>query len=254
MMQTVPILKIIDIVKLNRVDFKFNTTNKSCIVLSCRTKGKSLFFNKNNTYYINRGDILYIPLGCSYKQESNNEEVIYFHLESYTDLCTKIKLQKTDYPDYICSLFEKCYDLYLKKETNYEYYCMSILYEILSHINITENTNEQSIVPVFDSAKKYIDAHIFDTNFTIQDLCNNSYISRTYFNKIFKKFFNSTPSHYINKKRIEKAKIFLDSGNYSNEEIAFLCGFSDVKYFYVVFKKITGQTTREYKNKEQSTR
>ena len=31
------------------------------------------------------------------------------------------------------------------------------------------------------------------------------------------------------------------------EEIASLCGFRDVKYFYVIFKKLTGYTTKEYK-------
>ena len=43
-----------------------------------------------------------------------------------------------------------------------------------------------------------------------------------------------------------KAKILLKSGIYTREEIAKQCGFNDVKYFYTVFKNITGFTTGKY--------
>ncbi len=54
---------------------------------------------------------------------------------------------------------------------------------------------------------------------------------------------------YINASRIDKAKMLLDSGDYRNDEVALLCGFSETKYFYTVFKKITGMTPKEYKLK-----
>ena len=72
-------------------------------------------------------------------------------------------------------------------------------------------------------------------------------ISRTYFNKFFNQTYQCSPTVYANQKRIERAKLFLQSGGFSNEEISYLSGFNDVKYFYIVFLKLTGQTTREYK-------
>ena len=33
---------------------------------------------------------------------------------------------------------------------------------------------------------------------------------------------------------------------YTREEIAHLCGFDNVKHFYVVFKQVTGMTTGQY--------
>ena len=73
------------------------------------------------------------------------------------------------------------------------------------------------------------------------------YLFYFYFNKLFAQVYQCPPTVYANQKRIERAKQFLQSGGFSNEEIASLCGFNDVKYFYVVFKKITGMTTKEYR-------
>ena len=66
------------------------------------------------------------------------------------------------------------------------------------------------------------------------------------FNDEGKLVYLQSGSRYINENRISKAKHLLDTGSYTNEEIAALCGFADVKYFYVVFRKLTGQTTRQY--------
>ena len=41
-------------------------------------------------------------------------------------------------------------------------------------------------------------------------------------------------------------KALLRSQLYTREEIASLCGFENIKHFYVVFKQITGCTTGEY--------
>ena len=55
-----------------------------------------------------------------------------------------------------------------------------------------------------------------------------------------------TPVEYINKIKISRAKNLLRSGFYTCNEIALLCGFKDIKYFYTFFKKQTGMTTKQY--------
>lgn len=249
-----PLFKILDVVMVDRKHFNMKTVNKSCYVISCRLKGESLFLQNGISDVATRGDILYIPYGSTYFQESKQETVIYIHLETYSAIPNDLKIYKPMKPDYVCSLFKKCYDEFMGKKTNYEYICLSILYEILSLINITAPSINIDSNHTFNFAKQYLDSHVCEIDFTIDKLCKFSNISRTYFNQLFKKYFNRTPTNYINEVRIKKAKHLLNSGNYSNEEIAFLCGFNSVKYFYVVFKKLTGQTTLEYKNKGQFTR
>lgn len=88
--------------------------------------------------------------------------------------------------------------------------------------------------------------HFCDTDLSLDYVCSVSNVSRAYFNRIFLKEYGTTPVKYIQKKRIEKAMILVGSGDYTREEIAALCGFKDIKYFYTVFKKVTGMTTKEY--------
>ena len=57
-----PILKIQDIIRLNRVNYKSNTTNKAHYVISMRLRGKSSFLYSGTEFMVSRGDVLYIPV------------------------------------------------------------------------------------------------------------------------------------------------------------------------------------------------
>ena len=132
---------------------------------------------------------------------------------------------------HICDLFKKIYCLWNKKEKNYTYECTSILYQIIAKTSVTlpkENKN------VISPAIKYINEYFYFSDFSLEkaySLCN---VSRSYFNRTFKQLMKTTPIDYINGLKINKAKLLLSSGAYTHSEIANLCGFSNVKYFYIV--------------------
>ena len=241
-----PILKIQEVVRINRDNSKIKTVNKSCFVLSCRLQGRSLFLYQGKTLPVARGDVLYIPRGCSYTQEGTDEEIVYIHFDAYSPLAADIRILSTPDPDRVCSLFVRCAEEYTKKEKNYRYRCLSILYEILSLGDLTR-PDAAPENPLTETLRFYIDANITSPQFSISALCRHCGISRAYCEQLFKAQFHQTPIQYVNCRQIEKAKLLLLSEHYSNEEIASLCGFGDVKYFYVVFKKITGMTTRQFK-------
>ncbi|WP_257006129.1 helix-turn-helix domain-containing protein [Shouchella clausii] len=52
--------------------------------------------------------------------------------------------------------------------------------------------------------------------------------------------------HYINLKRVEEAKLYLQ-GDTPITEIAFLVGFNDANYFSRVFKQIVSVTPLQYR-------
>lgn len=241
-----PILKIQDIIRLKRVNYKSNTTNKAHYVISVRLKGKSSFLYSSNKITVGEGEVVYIPFGSNYSQESDGEEIICIHLDALSPMPQRIMKITPDKPDTVCDLFEKCYQLFNDKRKNYEYLCMSLLYEILFHLNLYE---EEPNVTVFESSLQYLKANVYDSDLTIDGLCKAHGVSRTYFNKLFKERYGITPTEYIKRERIEKAKYLLLNGSYLNEEISALCGFNDVKYFYVVFKKVTGMTTKAFRQK-----
>lgn len=243
-----PHISIIDIIQLERKKFSIETENKSCYVITCRIKGESLFFYDNKDALVKRGEVLYIPTGSNYSQKCESETIVCFHIKVSGKISSKIQVFSPGDTQQICDLFLKAVQLWKQKGQNYELLCMSILYEILSFTTIfeEENHNEDILTPAIN----YMDRFAYNTDFSFEQVCKNSYISRTHFNKLFFQAYKCTPSSYISKKRIERAKQFLINGSFSNEEIAHLCGFNDVKYFYTVFKRVTGFTTKEYKNQE----
>lgn len=248
-----PILKILDIIHITRENVKIKTNNKNCYVLSCRLQGESLFLYKNARYYVERGDILFIPFGASYIQECEKEELICFHLEAYCNLSDKLTVFKSKNNDQICKLFFKASEEWKNQSEGFSCRCMAYLYEILSTCNIMEtkrDTDDDHINNIIN----YIENHLSESDLSVEKICKAVNLSRTYFNKVFKSFYNTTPIAYINTLRVKKAQFLLESGNYTNEEIAHLCGFNDVKYFYVIFKKITNKTTKEFKNDRVSSK
>ena len=103
-----PFVQITEVVRICRRNFKIKTTNKSCFVLSCRLRGKSLFLYNEKEHPVNRGDILYIPRGSSYAQESAGEEVVYIHFDACSELADHIRIFPAADPDRVCALFERC--------------------------------------------------------------------------------------------------------------------------------------------------
>jgi two-component system response regulator YesN len=83
----------------------------------------------------------------------------------------------------------------------------------------------------------------------ISELAALSGVSDTYFRRLFLETYGERPLDYLNRLRIGYARELLISGYYSTTEVALRSGFSDPKYFSTVFKRITGETPTEFKNK-----
>ena len=247
----IPQVSIIDIIQSKRKNYSFKTENKSCYVLTCRIEGESLFFYNQKEQLVQKGDILYIPANSCYSQRCNHETIVCFHLNISGPVLSKMKLFSPEDQEKICELFLRAERLWREKPERYEYICMAILYEIMAQIDICKEEQLPLSKELPRPAMIYLDAHLYDADLSLEQVCKAAHISRTYFNRLFSKAYGCTPTVYINQQRIKRAKQLLISGSFSNEEIANMCGFNDVKYFYVVFKKRTGQTTSDYKATEQ---
>lgn len=92
----------------------------------------------------------------------------------------------------------------------------------------------------------YIEEHLRE-QITMEQLTDLSFMSSSTFCKKFKNRTGVTLIQYLNERRIEKAKIYLQNSRYSLEEVAELTGFASTNYLVRVFKKITKQTVSEYR-------
>ncbi|MBR6747399.1 MAG: helix-turn-helix transcriptional regulator, partial [Clostridia bacterium] len=199
-----------------------------------------MFSDSTGSHPVRRGDVLYIPIGASYTQECASEEIIGFHLTVSGAVSDRIEVRTCTDPDRICALFLRAHMLWSQKAPNYTYMCMAILYEILALSSAGLCADPPTPDDVLTPAMEYLQAHLYDADLSLQEACACSHISRTYFNRLFAARHHCTPLSWITSRRIERAGQLLLTGGYTNAEIAGLCGYRDVKYFYVRFRETTG--------------
>jgi len=82
---------------------------------------------------------------------------------------------------------------------------------------------------------------------TLEEVASYSYLSPTYFSRIFKEEMKCTFNAYVNKVRIEMSKKLLSDDQLSLAEISELVGYEDQSYFSKVFKKMTGVSPGKYR-------
>ena len=97
-------------------------------------------------------------------------------------------------------------------------------------------------------AQKYIENN-FHEKFTVDDLSANCAVSRRSLERRFKKATNNTVNEYIQRVKIEAAKKSFETSRKNITEVMFDVGYSDPKSFRGMFKKITGMTPFDYRNK-----
>lgn len=117
---------------------------------------------------------------------------------------------------------------------------MLIQYIIFKNM-ITELKNKR-----LNDAVMYISNNL-DKNLSVSKMCKDLNISKSALYGMFHRYKGCTVGEYINKKRIELAKVLLINSDKLLCDIACLTGFSDYAYFSKSFKKITGSTPFKYR-------
>lgn len=100
-------------------------------------------------------------------------------------------------------------------------------------------------------AQDYIEQNI-PGKISFEELSARFSIGRRNFDRRFIKATGNTPLEYAQRVKIESAKKALESTRKNINEIMYEVGYSDVKAFREVFRKITGISPLEYKNKYNS--
>lgn len=98
---------------------------------------------------------------------------------------------------------------------------------------------------------EFIDLHISDSDINMDDMAQAAATSRSGLNRKIKRIFGVTPVAFLREARIRKSSDLLCDENLSLNDVAFLCGFSDPKYFSKCFKSVYGLTPNEYRQKQR---
>jgi two-component system, response regulator YesN len=110
---------------------------------------------------------------------------------------------------------------------------------------IGETENQQRLRKILD----YIRIHFGDPNLSLGKLAQEVNICPAYISTIFKKYQKINFSDYLVSLRMNKARELLAKTNLMTYEVAEKTGYLNPQYFSVLFKKHTGLTPTEYKNR-----
>lgn len=97
-------------------------------------------------------------------------------------------------------------------------------------------------------AQEYIEKN-FEDKITVDQLAGMLALGRRSLERRFKKATSNTVTEYIQRVKIEAAKKDLETGRKNINEVMYDVGYADVKAFRTTFRKITGLSPIEYKNK-----
>jgi transcriptional regulator GlxA family with amidase domain len=97
-------------------------------------------------------------------------------------------------------------------------------------------------------AQEFIESNYTERT-TVEQLAGMLAVGRRSFERRFKKATSNTVNEYIQRVKIEAAKKELESSRKSVYEVMYEVGYNDNKAFRSTFKKITGLSPLEYRNK-----
>ena len=98
---------------------------------------------------------------------------------------------------------------------------------------------------VLQTILEYLEFHICE-HLTVDRICNDNIIGRTYLQELFHHEMNSGVMEYFNCMKIQRAKQIIRDGNKNFSEISDYLSYSTSAYFSKKFKQIAGMSPSEY--------
>lgn len=200
------------------------------------------------------GDVRFLPAGTDFEQAPEYSarvvergECVNIAFITGSPLPREIVVKDFSKQPALKEAFEKIERLWYYKRDGYYHKCMSLLYDILAKISVSESDYlSSSSYRIIEPAIDYIEGHFREKSIDCDYLAALSGVSHTYMTKIFKKHFGISPNAYITHKKISYAKDLLKTREYTAAEVAETSGFSSPYYFSRVFKKSVGISPTQY--------
>lgn len=112
---------------------------------------------------------------------------------------------------------------------------------------INQQHHDEKILQVQDYLQEY-----FNVQFTIDELAQRAGMSTRNFTRRFKQATGEAPLTYLHKLRVNCAKTLLETDFKSVQQVCYEVGYEDIPFFRRIFKRYTGLTPSEYKQRFNS--
>ena len=227
-----------------------------CYELFCFLSGHAHYYIEGNIYPLKAGDILLIKKAETHNliadpKTAPSRFVIQFHESDIYDTPQQDILrflndrpigQQNRFP---ASLFkDKPWLYYLQQCINtadihakrlYLSTILRELYENRSRI-IARKPERDRLADILE----YVNTHL-SHNITVEDICQQFYISQSYLNQKFRLLTGASVWEYITTKRMFHAKDLLEQGQ-TPTDVSTLCGFNDYSAFYRAYRRQFGHS------------
>lgn len=232
--------------------------------------GSVTYYIEDQVYDLCPGDLLIIPAGKMHRPVIANEHAAYErmvlwitpqYLQSIDSPAGDLQknLQKVgehgycvpfrgDETVFVTALLKKL--LYMQKNDTDPKFCAGAvelyLWTIFRSYGVIDTTHRNE-TQVISQVIRYITEH-FSEPLTLEDIAAEFFVSKSYLNRHFKAYTNSTVYAYIMALRLTHARRMLREG-IPAVEAGRECGFSDYSTFYKAFKTQTGLSPQQFKSR-----
>jgi len=113
----------------------------------------------------------------------------------------------------------------------------------------SENIDKKQENTTIKLIEQYVEQNYQKEGLSVKDISTHVFLSASYVCTVFKNETGRTLSQYITEFRMEKAKQLLSDPRYKIADISSQVGYSDGNYFGKSFKKYSGMTPSEYRER-----
>ena len=148
------------------------------------------------------------------------------------------------HPVYIHEISDK-FAILIERAPNLPYLNKMIEVMLHEYCDLVKNYATRKYSDIVKKAIDYIQLHL-DSPLSLQSIAAVIHTNPSHLSRKFKQETEMSITDFINLKRVESAKLYLQNNTIPITDIAFMVGFNDVNYFSRVFKKVTSLTPSQY--------
>ncbi|MFI2857703.1 helix-turn-helix domain-containing protein [Paenibacillus sp. JSM ZJ436] len=127
---------------------------------------------------------------------------------------------------------------------------LELLMQILTDLRTQLVTGDTTMA--IEKTINYMVNH-YNENITLEQLSTMASLSISHYSRLFKKYTNYSPIHYLTHLRMDRAKELLILSDYRLKAIARSVGYEDELYFSRLFKKTEGLSPSTYAKNYETT-
>ena len=202
--------------------------------LSFRLGGTADFKVGDRCLAARPGDVVFVPRNIPYEVEYLGSEYLVVELEGCHYGEAEVITPRAAAE--ISLLFRHLLDMWQRSRSVNG--AKAAVYTILARL---EDEGRQTVEDTpFTRCLQDIEAHFSDPDLDIAAVCHRGFISVSSLQRAFVRRLGMSPMQYVIRLRMNKAVQLLVERRLPVKEVAYLCGFSDEKYFSRAFKKAYG--------------